>query len=81
MERTTSVIVALAGLAIVILNRRFGRVAITNSREIFGRDIRKGTREYRVMVLYSRTLAVIVGSLMLILGTLDALMIDYRGAF
>jgi len=78
MDRITPALVALAGLAVIILNRRFGRAAITNSREVFGRDIQKGTREYQFSIIFARVLAVIVGSGMLILGTLDALMIDYR---
>jgi hypothetical protein len=80
MDRVLSAFAALTGLALIILNRHAPRIAMTNSREVFKREIRKGTREYRFAVIFSRSLAVFVGSGMLIMGTLDAFMIDWRGA-
>lgn len=78
MDRVTSALVALIGLVIIIMNRKFPEIAMTNSRDVFGREIRKGSREHRFATIFSRSLAAFVGSVMLIFGTLDALLIDWR---
>lgn len=78
MDRAVAVLIALAGLGAVVFNRRFGRSSVTSSREFFGRELREGSREYRFMVLYSRVIAVVVGSLMFLAGTLDLLGISWR---
>ncbi|GIE92510.1 hypothetical protein [Actinoplanes regularis] len=80
MDRIISALVALVGLAIIIENQKFPDIAMTNSREVFGREIREGSREHRFTVIFSRLLAIFAGSAMLICGSLDALMIDWRGA-
>ena len=81
MDRIIPTLLAVGGVLAVAFNRHFGDVAITNSRRIFGVDYRVGSRGYRFMFWFGRTLAIVVGSAMAVLGMLDALRIDWRGRF
>jgi hypothetical protein len=78
MDRLVSVGCAVLGAYAVVANRKFGQAGPTNSKRYFGRDIPEGGREYRFMVAYGRVLAIVVGSLMLFLGTLGAFGVDWR---
>jgi hypothetical protein len=80
MDRVISTLVALIGLGLIITNRKFPDISMANSREIFGREIHEGSREHKFAIIFSRSLALFVGSVMLVFGTLDALMIDWRDA-
>ena len=79
MDRLAPALVALIGLALIVMNRKAPDVAMTNSRAIFGREIRAGSREHRFTVIFARSLAIFVGSVMMVGGTLDALWSDWRG--
>lgn len=74
----SSALIALCGLGVIILNRRFARAGVVTSREFFGRKMPEGGREYRFSVLYSRVIVILVGTICLVGGTLGALGIDWR---
>lgn len=76
MERVAYGIVALMGVAAVLVNRRFGEVV---SMSMLGRDTPRSSRRYRVVVGYSRTIIVATGTVMAICGLLGALGIRSRG--
>lgn len=73
MTRVFYVLIALAGLAAAIANRRFATASERSSAQHFGREIRPGSKEHRFMVIWSRTLAVLVGTTIFVLGILGAL--------
>ncbi|MFI7543746.1 hypothetical protein [Actinoplanes sp. NPDC049599] len=78
MDRLINAACALLGAYAVVANRTFGQAGPANAKRHFGRDIPEGGREYRFLVAYGRTLAIVVGSLMLFFGTLGALGVDWR---
>ncbi len=81
VERVGAVAVAAMGLFAVIANKRFARASIVSSREFFGDRLPEGSRRYRFTIAYSRTIAIIAGSLMFVFGTLDVLGIDWRAVY
>jgi hypothetical protein len=72
MKRVAAVFVALIGIGAVVMNRRFGRASVDASRNFYGIDLSEGSRRRRFTVVYSRILAVVVGSAMAVTGILMA---------
>jgi hypothetical protein len=71
-RRIAGLFVGLVGLGAVILNRPFGRASVSSSRDLFGVNVREGTRLHKFTVDYSRVMAIVVGSAMAVLGFLTA---------
>jgi len=65
--------VALFGVAVVVLNRRFGRASVDTGRSFFGRPMAEGSRQRRFARAYGRGMAIAVGSLLAVGGTAIAL--------
>ena len=80
-ERIMAAAIALVGLVAIAMNKRFARMSIISSREYFGIELPEGIRRYRFTIVYSRTIAIIVGLFMFVLGTLEALGIDWRAVY
>ncbi|WP_306214346.1 hypothetical protein [Actinoplanes sp. RD1] len=65
--------VSWGGLLAAINNRRFAEASHDSSAKVFGRPVREGSRESRFMNVWSRTIAVLVGSGLFVMGTLGTL--------
>lgn len=76
--RVADALIALAGLAVIVLNKWFADASATTSRDVFGVDLRPGTRAHRFNRIYSRTLVIVVGTLSFVAGTLGVLGVDWR---
>lgn len=72
MVRVFYAAIALGGLAVVIGNRRFAASSHAASAKYFGRRVREGSAESRFMGAFSRVLAVVVGLVLFVGGTLAA---------
>jgi hypothetical protein len=72
MGRLFYLVFVVVGLAAAVLNRRAAARAHENSARIFHRPLRPGSAESRFMTVFSRTLAVVVGLTMAVLGVLGA---------
>ena len=69
------------GLFALYENKAFARASTKSSREQFGRPLREGSREHRFNRVFTRTLAIVVGSLLVIGGVLAGLGIDWRDIY
>ena len=58
------------GLYAVVRNRRFAEASVAASENHFGVRLREGTRAYRFNWIFSRSMAIGVGTLMMIGGFL-----------
>lgn len=79
--RAVDALVALCGLAVIFFNKRFADASVKTSQEVFGISLREGTRAYKINRIYSRSLAILVGTVMFIGGTLGALRVDWRSLY
>lgn len=78
VERVSAGVVAAIGLYAAVRNRYFAEASVATSRKHFGIHLREGSRAYRFNWIFSRTLTIVIGALMLILGGLGAIGIDWR---
>jgi hypothetical protein len=77
-ERLLSGFVGAMGLYAVVRNRSMAESSVVSSRRYFGIHLRDGSRAYRFNWIFSRTLAIVVGTLMLVAGSLGVIGIDWR---
>ena len=80
-DRIVAAMVAGMGLFAVVRNRRFAEASIAASHKYFGIRLREDTRAYRFNWIWSRTIAIVVGSLMVIAGGLGAIGVDWRDIY
>ncbi|MBG0569257.1 hypothetical protein [Actinoplanes aureus] len=80
-ERLIAGLVAVMGLYAVVRNRSFAEASVVSSRRDFGIHLREGSRAYRFNWIFSRTMAITVGVVMLVGGTLGAIGIDWRDIY
>jgi hypothetical protein len=73
MERFICGLFVLLGVGAVLKNRQTVDVAVQRSREQFGIEIRPGTRHYRFTAIFARSLNIVGGSAMAVLGFLGML--------
>ena len=78
MVRIFYALIALVGLGAAIANRRFATASHESSAKFFRRPVRQGSTESRFMTAWSRTLAVIVGLMLFVMGALGALGIIWQ---
>jgi hypothetical protein len=78
MVRIGHGLVAILGLAAALSNKRFARASTASSKEFFGRDVREGSREHKAMQVWSRTIAILVGTVMFVAGVLGVFGISWQ---
>ncbi len=77
-ERLIAGCAGAMGLYAVVRNRSVAEASVVSSRRYFGIQLRDGSRAYRFNWIFSRTLALVVGTLLLVCGSLGAIGIDWR---
>jgi len=70
MGRLICGLIVLLGAHAVMRNRRAVDVAVRRSRDQFGIEIRPGTRHHRFMSIFARSLNIVGGSAMVVIGFL-----------
>jgi hypothetical protein len=78
MERVLYAAVALGGLAAALANRHFAAAAHRSSARYFGRPLRPGSADARFMTIWSRSLTIVVGLGLAVLGTLGVLGVIWK---
>jgi hypothetical protein len=80
-ERLIAGCVAVMGLYGLLENEAFARSSVRTSSRYFGIDLRKGSRAYRFNWVFSRTMAIVVGTLMFVAGILGVAGFDWRDIY
>jgi hypothetical protein len=70
MGRVFCGLIVFLGALAVLHNRRAVDLATRRSREQFGIEIRQGTRHHRFMTIFARTLNIVGGSALVVMGFL-----------
>jgi hypothetical protein len=70
VERIIYGLFVLLGAMAVMRNRQAVDLAVRRSREQFGIEIRPGTRHYRFTAVFARTLNIVVGTAIVVVGFL-----------
>lgn len=78
MVRIGYALVAIFGVAAALSNKRFARASAASSKEFFGRNVREDSREHRAMQVWSRTIVILVGTAMFVIGVLGVFGISWE---
>jgi hypothetical protein len=81
VERFIAGWVAALGSYGVVRNRSVAEASVVSSRRYFGIHLREGSRAYRFNWIFSRTIALVVGTVMLVCGLLGVVGIDWRDIY
>ena len=79
MERVLHAVVAITGVAVIVARQRFVRSSARASRELFGRDVREGSREAAFQSAFTQVLAFVVGGALFVMGLLGAFGVIWTG--
>ncbi len=73
MDRLFGLFAIGMGVFAVVARERFVRGSLDTSRNVFGRDVRPGTREHAFMTRFTRVWVTLCGTVLVMLGTLGLL--------
>ena len=80
-ERLIAGFVAVMGVYSVMRNRSVAESSVVSSRRYFGIHLREGSRAYRFNWIFSRSLAVVVGTFLAVCGALGVFGVDWRDIY
>ena len=78
MVRVLYGLMAVAGIVVMVANKQFVTSSENASRNVFGRNLREGSREHAFNARFSRVMALVVGAALTVMGVLGVFGISWE---